>query len=131
MAKLSATLTLKGLDEYLENVRKAGVDIDAAVDRALIAGAEIMQEEMKGLVPVDTGNLRNHIIINGPIQNGNYHYVEIGVINADETTARYAKVVEYGRPKIQARSFIRTGRDRSRKKVYNAMRESLKQDGMI
>ena len=50
-----ARFDLKGMAEYLEQIQKTGVDIDAAAQRALVKGAEIFYDEMVALAPVDSG----------------------------------------------------------------------------
>ncbi len=134
---------LKGLDEYLEAIAKAGRDVDAAADKALLAAAEIIQDgmlaeiEAQGLI--DTHNLENHIRIKGPIVDGNFHQVEVGVIHdiafTDANTARYGNAQEYGYVQdgrhYPARSYIRTGFDKNRKKALAAMKQSLIDDGTL
>ena len=128
-----ARLEVKGLDEYFEAIQKAGQDIDAAARRALDAGAEILHSEMDILVPKDTGNLQEHIVILGPFQDGNVSYVEVGVVNADAETATYGNVQEYGSPSknIKPRSYIRAAVDHKKNAVRKAIRESLKAEGFV
>lgn len=66
----SAKLTLKGLEEYLEKIAAAGKDVDEAVAKAVLAGAEVLQEGMQMRAPERTGNLKNNIRIYGPEQDG-------------------------------------------------------------
>ncbi len=126
------TLTLKGLDEYLENLARAGMDVDAAASRALMEGARVIQDKMIEMVPVDTGNLQEHIKIKGPVQEGNYIYVEIGIIHdrdyTDDETARYANSVEYGNSSMAAQPFIRPAIDTSKSAAMRAMKEVLMQE---
>lgn len=128
-------LETKGFEEYFERLARAGKDIDEAAARALLAGAEVVEYEMLSLVPIRTGNLARHIKILGPIQDGNYHYVEVGVIHridfTDANTARYANSVEYGTSKMAAQPYIRPGIDRSKRRAVAAMKESLVQDGLL
>jgi HK97 gp10 family phage protein len=132
--KCTLTLNKKSLEEYLEKIQMAGKDIDAAADNALLAGAEVIQEEMIRLAPVRTYNLAQSIKIKGPIVDGNYHYVDVGVINdlafTDAETARYGNAQEYGTSKMAAHPYIRPGIDNSEKAARQAMRESLKKDGI-
>ena len=136
-----ARLDVKGLGEYLENIQKAGLDIDAAAQRALSEGAGILHAEMDHLVPVGDssegdkhpGNLRKNIVIVGPFQDGNVSYVEVGVVNADAETAIYGNVQEYGSPSkhIRPQSYIRAAVDNKAAAVKKAIRESLKAEGFV
>jgi HK97 gp10 family phage protein len=134
---------LKGMGEYLEEIAKAGVDIDSAAQRALVKGADILQVEMQSLVPIGDaahgdphpGNLLAHIKIKGPLQDGNFNYVEVGVINdidfTDAETAIYGNVQEYGSATNKAQPYIRPAIDNKRRAVMAAMKESLKGEGLM
>ena len=125
-----ATLEVKGLEALMENILRAGVDIDAASQRALAKGAEILQSEMDALVPVDTGNLKSNITIDGPFQDGNFSYVQVGVVHADAETAIYGNVIEYGSRNRPARSYIRAAIESKRAAAMSAIRASLKAEGL-
>ena len=128
-----AKLDLKGFSEYLEAIVQAGVDIDAAAQRALEAGGAILETEMERLVPKDEHNLESNIVLVGPFQDGNFSYVEVGVVNADDETATYGNVQEYGSPSknIKAQPYIRPSIDGKRSAVNREMRESLKSEGFV
>jgi len=128
-----AKIELKGLDEYFKTIKQAGIDIDAAAQRALDAGGEILHSEMDNLVPKDEGNLQAHIVILGPFLDGNLNYVEVGVLNADAKTTIYGNVQEYGSPSknIKSQSYIRAAVDRKKSAVRKAIRESLKSEGFV
>lgn len=128
-----AKFDLKGMAEYLEAIQQAGLDIDAAAQRALLKGAVVLEEEMERLVPKDERNLEAHIVIDGPHQDGNFSYVEVGVVNADAETAIYGNVQEYGSPSknIKAQPYIRPSIDRKKSAVKSEIRESLKSEGMV
>jgi HK97 gp10 family phage protein len=123
----------RGISAYLEDLQKVGVDIDAAAQGALSKGAEILHAEMDRLVPKETGNLQEHIVILGPFQDGNVSYVEVGVVGADAETAIYGNVQEYGSPSknIKPQSYIRAAIDNKAAAVKKAIRESLKAAGFV
>lgn len=129
-----AYFSVKGLGEYMEAIQKAGKDIDAAAQRALTAGAPILQGEMQDLVPFDTGDLSDHIQIDGPHQEGNFSYIEVGVVTADAETARKGNAQEYGWSSggkfHPGKSYIRPAIDRKRALVLRTIRESLKAEGL-
>jgi len=127
-----AYLKLTGMEQYLEALQKAGADIDAAAQRALVAGGAILEAEMDALVPVETGNLKGQIVLDGPHQDGNYNFVLVGVVHADAETAIYGNVQEYGSPSknIPAQSYIRAAVDRKAAAARKAIRESFKAEGL-
>lgn len=127
-----AKIDLKGFGEMLEAISKLGRDIDAATDRALLAGGEVLLEGMKQRVPKDTRNLEHHLVVEGPFRDGNYHYVEVGLArDTDAETARYGTVQEFGSSSMAAQPYIRPSVDGDRGKVNKAMKEALKGEGVI
>lgn len=142
MMVTQAKLELKGLEEYLEKLAQAGSEVDPATEKAIMAGAEVFKEEMINRVPVGKspedphpGNLRNNIKIDGPHQDGNFHYAEIGVIHkkgfTDDETAIYGNVQEYGNATNQAQPYVRPGIDHGRSRAKKRVVETLKQEGKL
>lgn len=134
---------LKGFGEYLEEIARAGQDIDAAAQRAIAKGADILEVEMESLVPIGDaakgdphpGNLLAHIKTKGPLQEGNFSYAEVGVIHdlayTDAETAIYGNVQEYGSATNKAQPYIRPAIDSKRRTVMTTMKESLQEEGLI
>ena len=128
-----ARFDMRGMAEYLEAIQQAGEDIDAAAQRALSKGGEVLLADMDSLVPVDEGDLKANLIVDGPHQDGNFSYVDVGLIDAPKEIAIYGTVQEYGSPSkhIKAQSYIRAAIHRVKSKVMRAIRESLKAEGMV
>lgn len=128
-------MTTKGFDEYLELLAKAGKDVDVAAARAVAIGAQVVQASMQQMAPVKTGNLKAHIKILGPERDGNFTFVEVGIINkksyTDEKTAKYANAQEFGTSKMAAHPYIRPGFLNAKKRAIDAMRKSLEQDAIL
>ena len=125
---------MKGFDEYFEKLAKAGKDIDAAADRANVAGGDVILEGMVERVPRDTGNLAEHLERSEPIVDGNFHSIKIGMRpgnGTDPDTARYGNVQEYGSATTPAQSYIRAGFDKKKNKARKAQKESLIKDGAL
>lgn len=123
-------LELTGLANYLEDLARAGKDVDAAAQRALADGAQPILDEMKALVPKDTRNLERHLKIDGPHLDGNFSYVEIGIITDDKETAVYGNVQEYGSSSVAAQPYIRPSFKSKRAAAMKAMKASLKAEGL-
>lgn len=125
-------LSTKGLSEYIEDLAKAGKDVDAAADRALAVGSEVALDGMKSRVPVDTGNLRDNLSASQPDRDGNFHFVSVGLLsNVDADTARYGNVQEFGSVHTQAQPYVRPTFDADKRKILKAERESLVSEGML
>jgi HK97 gp10 family phage protein len=118
-------VSTKGLAESLEALAQLGKNIDAIAPAALLAGGQVLKEGMQRRVPKDTHNLEDHIVIDGPHQDGNFHYLEVGVIHADAETARYGNAQEYGTSSMPAQPYIRPTVDADKGKASRAMKAVL------
>jgi len=122
-------ISTKGFDEYLERVAQAGKDVDAVTAQALQAGGEVLLDGMLRRVPRDTGNLADNLSIEGPIQDGNYHYILVGLNHsADGDTVRYGTVQEYGAADTPAQPYVRPTLDEDISKARRAMRDVFKRE---
>ena len=128
-------ISLRGFEEYREKIVAAGRDIDAVVQTALIEGAEVAKQGMKRRVRKDTYNLQDHIQIDGPHQEGNYSYVDVGVIHkiefTDAETARYGNAQEYGTSSMEAQPYIRPTMKGDKARINGIMKKILERAGMI
>lgn len=119
--------SLAGIDAYLEELAKLEHDVDAVADEVLLEAGKVVQADMQRLVPIKTGNLHDHIQIDGPHQDGNFHFVEIGVLHdlsfTDADTAIYGNVIEYGSARVAAQPYIRPALAKNR----TIIRKTLKQ----
>ena len=138
MAK--ATLTLEGFDAYLEELVKAGQDIDLVVEQCLDAGADVLVAGMRTRAP--HGPIKQAIRKTAVMADGNKRYLYLGVLRGtDAETARIANVWEFGgrsspspknpkrhpRPGIKAKPYIRPTLRNDAKKARAAM-EAIFQD---
>jgi HK97 gp10 family phage protein len=121
-------LTTKGFEPFMEQIAKLGKNLDAVVDRALEAGAEVLLDGMQRRVPKDTHNLEEHLKTDGPHQDGNYHYITIGLMGADAETARYGNAQEYGTSSMAAQPYIRPTLDSDKRKAGAAMKKVFEQE---
>lgn len=119
----------KPIINYLEELVKSGKNIDLVVPKALKAGGGVLLEGMKKRVRKDTHNLEEHLVMDGPYQDGNYHFVKVGLSQkADAETARYANAQEYGTSSMPAQSYIRATTDNDRTKARKAMLAVIKEE---
>jgi HK97 gp10 family phage protein len=124
------SFTLTGLSAYIEEISSAGLNVDEAVQDVMVeAGAEV-RDAMTAAVPVDTGNLQSHISVEGPKQEGNFSYVEVGVMNADKDTAIYGNVIEYGSTRQAAQPYIRPTLKSKKSVIKKALIRVLEKYGL-
>jgi HK97 gp10 family phage protein len=125
-------LETKGFAEYLEKIAAAGRDIDPIAGRALDAGGDILLSGMQRRVPKDTRNLEQHLEKDGPHQDGNFHYIEVGLSRrADADTARYGNAQEFGTSSMAAQPYIRPTLDSDMGKARAAMKQVFEEEGVL
>jgi len=126
-----ATITVKGFEKYLEDIFKAGRDVDQIVDKALIAAGDVFLAGMKSRVPVDTGHLLSNVTRTDPLVYANKHVIYVGVLDGvDKETAIQAVVVEFGSVRTPAQSFVRKTQDEDKRAARRAMVSVFKANGM-
>lgn len=141
------SFSLKGFEEYLENIVQSGEDVDAAAAEAVSDGGDIVLGEMQLLVPKLSGQLLRALMRTEPKRIGNFTFIEVGMPNKHEAlsagatrveladTARYGNAQEYGYQRggkfYPPQSYIRAGFDKSKTRMRRAMREALKAKGLV
>lgn len=103
------------------------------VDRALRAGGEIIADEARRLVPIDSGELRESIQVGGDGLNSSRQEVRQGraVISVGPRQGPgypdgfYAHMVEFGTVKMAAEPFMRPAVDNTRDEVDEAIADVL------
>ncbi|MDD5367461.1 MAG: HK97 gp10 family phage protein [Anaerolineaceae bacterium] len=129
---IKTRLTTKGFEDYLERIAQAGQDIDQVADEALQAGGAVLVDGMQARVAVDTHNLQSKIDCSEPQQDGNFHFVEVGLLkDTDADTARYGNVQEFGSANMPAHPYIRPTLDSDMGKARRAMRQVFEEKGAL
>lgn len=133
-----AILQLKGFDDLLEQIQKAGGSIDQAADSCLRQSAQIMQSELKSQMQaagVDS-NLINSMQPPQITVEGNRYSAAVGYNKGDYDPSNPSdgyKVVflNYGTPrrskhgKVAARGFIQAAKKKARPQIKKAQQETL------
>lgn len=97
----------RAIRDYLEDLAKAGDDIDAIAEEALDAGAEVLRAGMERRAPKLSGNLKGKIqTLN--VSDGNYHVRKVGVYAVDRASEMYFFYQENGSPRNPAHPYIRS-----------------------
>ena len=119
---------MRGLSELQSALRKLPEAMqEQALTKAAIDGALVIQEEAQVLVPVDTGRLRNSIVVSRTYkQQGRSVRIRGAVVVGIKGVARkYAHLVEYGSSKIGPRSFMRAALENKAPEALRAMGQQL------
>lgn len=116
---------LSGIDEYMEQIQAAGLDILPAAVQAVEAGSDVLLAGMQRRVPKDTHNLEAHLSKEIEIE-GDYVFAQVGLVDADAETARYGNAQEYGSVSMPAQPYVRPAMDEDRRRALKAMKDALK-----
>lgn len=123
----------KGLADYMEQLQQLGGDLDEAAGAALDAGGAIIVTGMQRRAPKDTHNLERKISKTAVQRDGNFHFILVGLVNADAETARYGTAQEYGTSSMAAHPYLRPAIDedmrQARKRMKEAFQERIQRGG--
>lgn len=133
-----AVLQLKGFDDLLEKIQKAGGSVDAAADSCLRQSAQIMESELKAQMQaagVD-GDLINRMPPPKITVKNNRYRAAVGYEKGEfdpRNPSDGHKVVflNYGTPrrtlhgKVAARAFIQAAKKKARPRIKKAQQETL------
>lgn len=128
-----------GLSRFQQRMNAIPKAVRQAVVPAVVKGADELADAMKTLAPVDTGALRNSIVVTGPNQQtppysqpgGSYTTKETeAVVTVGNSDVRYPHLVEYGTNEAQAQPYfwpaVRTRGKRARDRIKRAVRKAIK-----
>lgn len=127
---MKSTFQLRGLDVYLEEIQRAGEDVDKVVQEVLSEAAPVARDRMEAILRNTseqwTGATADTLFA-GPVQqDGNFIYFELGAdVKADEA----GLYKEFGTTRQAAEPFLRpsltelrrTGIKRMLKAVFERM----------
>jgi HK97 gp10 family phage protein len=121
---------IEGLDEVLKLVEELGDAAADALDKAAKAGADIVLAAAKQKVPVDTGELRDSLILKKsktkkPNIKSEYYVTK-------KSGAKHFAPVELGTSKMKAQPFLRPAIDENKRNIAKTVNdEVLKAIGRI
>jgi HK97 gp10 family phage protein len=133
-----AILQLKGFDDLLEQIQKAGGSIDQAADSCLRQSAQIMEAELKSQMQaagVDSGLINAMPPPQIKVKDNRYSAAvgyEKGNFDPRNPSDGYKVVfLNFGTPrrtmhgKVAARGFIKKAKDKARPQIKKAQQETL------
>jgi|GEM_PF-1463125 len=131
---LGIDFQLKGLDEMLKKIEKAGNNVDNAVAKAITQAAPIPLKTMQegALRHKKTGDVVKAIQTGHIEREGNYTAIQIGIDIKKNPEAIHAVFQEYGdghSPNFPD-PFVRPAFDENTTKIRSIMRRVLKSEGV-
>ncbi len=135
---MKSTFNVSGMEVYIENLMKAGKDVDLVAREVLAEVAKDMHSEMLSKCPTDS--LLEYIRIHTPTSEGHYNYVNVGILYGLEYTPgdvmRKANAIEYGHIKRNGKGnvapipFIRPAVIKGRAKLNQLAEQKFKAAGL-
>lgn len=114
-----------GLEELFEALGEQKEAVRKAQGPALAAAGAVVQDEAKRLVPVDTGTLRDAIVVDAIRKAGAVVAVEVGPTNPP---AFHAHLVEFGTNRgSPAQPYMRPAWDTKKGEAIDAAKRVLKE----
>jgi HK97 gp10 family phage protein len=114
---------IEGLDEVIKLVAELGDAAAEALDKAAKAGAEIVLSAAKQKVPVDTGELRDSLILKKsrtrkPNIRSQYYVTK-------KSGAEHFAPVELGTSKMKAQPFLRPAIDENKRNIAKTVNDEM------
>ena len=117
-------IELTGMDELLARLQRTTQDVGAVKKKALMAGAEIIRDEIEARAPVDTGLLKKWIVVSEIKQDTDgTEYVNVG----PEESIYWAKFNEFGTESQKAVPFVEPAFISKRKEALAVMAGIVKE----
>lgn len=122
---MSLDFDFSGLEKKLQNLsKKASREV---IDQALDAGGEVLLDEMKENVPVDSGELKASL---GEIRksgSGLSRKSVIGIKSDDRKVIERGYYQEHGTRRMVAKKWMKRSSQKSKKEAIQAVANSLKE----
>lgn len=132
MAGMKVRMQLSGLEEYLENLKRAGANIDEVVSEAIYESAKPIEADIRAWAEKHkrTGAVLEGVELTPVQREGDRLFVEVGVSTEKNPHAWHAAFVEYGTPKMKADPGIWPAFNKNKAKVRRIQREILQRGGV-
>lgn len=123
---------LKGLDEYLQKIVRAGKNIDNVVAEAIEESAKPIKADIEQWAEKHklTGDTLEGVRLSDVQYEGNKIFVDVGIDTTIAKNAWHAVFVEYGTPTQDADPGIRTAFYSNKGKVVKIQKEILAKGGV-
>jgi HK97 gp10 family phage protein len=125
---VKASFEIKGLDAYLEDLARAGEDVDQVVTDVLTEAAPFAKAELEANLRKTsetwTGETAESIASSSVQRDGNYHFIELTAGGKDAPGAIYK---EFGSTRQAAEPFFRPAFRKLRQHKLKAMMKEVMQ----
>lgn len=117
-------ISISGMDELLARLKMTTLNVNLVENEALIAGADIIRDEIEARAPVKSGTLKNNIVTSGIRQDWNgVKHIKVG----PDLDAFWGRFQEFGTVHQKARPFVEPAFLSKRKEALAVMKEAIKE----
>lgn len=124
-------MELQGFDQLLKRIDELGRKGSRIENKALRAGAEVVQKESSKLAPrrkIAKKHLADNIQISKVKKRDGTKFIEVGPQKGDNSEFFYGKFLEWGTSKMSPRPFLGPALASKKDEAMEVMRKSLKDD---
>lgn len=124
---MSVDLDFSDLDKLQKRLDEMGRKGSILENKALLAGAEVINKEVVKNAPERTGHAKKYLKVSKVSKEKGVKVVKVGISKGDNSEAFYLKFHEYGTSKMAARPFMRPAFERKRKEALEKTHEVIKE----
>ena len=127
----NAGIDFSCIDKLQDKLKEMGRKGSQIENKALLAGAEIINNEIIKNAPVRKKNSqysKQKLKLSKVTKEKGIKVVKIGILKEDNSEAFYLKFYEWGTSKQVARPFMKPAFDKKRKEAVNKMAEIIKKE---
>lgn len=124
---MSVELDFSDIDKLQQRLDEMGRKGTTLENKALIAGAEVINKEVIKNAPERTGHAKKFLKVSKVSKEKGVKIVKVGISKGDNSEAFYLKFHEYGTSKMSARPFMRPAFERKRKEALEVTHKIMKE----
>lgn len=115
---------MEKLQKRLDEMQRKGSILE---NKALLAGAEVINKEIVKNAPERTGNAKKYLKVSKVSKEKGTKVVKVGISKGDNSEAFYLKFHEYGTSKMAATPFMRPAFEKKRKEALETTHRVIKE----
>lgn len=124
---MSVDLDFSDIDKLQKRLDEMGRKGATLENKALIAGAEVINKEIIRNAPERTGHAKKFLKVSKVSKEKGIKVVKVGISKGDNSEAFYLKFHEYGTSKMSARPFMRPAFEKKKKEALEATHRVIKE----
>lgn len=115
---------MEKLQKRLDDLGRKGAILE---NKALLAGAEIINNEIVSNAPERTGKAKSFLKVSKVTKEKGIKVVKVGITKEDNSEAFYLKFHEYGTSKMPARPFMRPAFENRKGEAFEVTHKIIKE----